>query len=295
MAQNKVFIIGEFPVFHRGYLDFLKEKADEKNKSVFFIGLLDNEIIKSLTLLEPDIRKISQDDAKRLIGAYFSPQKYFVLKEDNLLNVLNRVKPDEIIILRGEKSEDFCHKYLVETSFSNIVRFYDVRLKWPSSKVYTAKKETPGSQNILPDELKTHKKFLKEAIKESEKSNCWWRQIGAILVEKNDILLWTHNRMLPHSDECYKIGCIRDKIPPGKQPEICSAVHAEANLVSQAAKRGVSLDGLTLYVTHFPCPVCAKIIALSGIKKLIYCLGSSVFDGERVMLSYGVEIVKLDL
>jgi len=48
-----------------------------------------------------------------------------------------------------------------------------------------------------------------------------------------------------------------------------------------------------MYVTHFPCPVCAKLIALSGIKKIIYSKGSSVFDGERVMKSRGVEIIKI--
>jgi len=60
-----------------------------------------------------------------------------------------------------------------------------------------------------------------------------------------------------------------------------------------AAKQGISLNGTILYVTHFPCPACAKSIALSGIKKVIYSRGSSVFDGSRVMRSKGVELVKI--
>jgi dCMP deaminase len=99
--------------------------------------------------------------------------------------------------------------------------------------------------------------------------------------------------MLPTEDECYKIGCIRDSIEPGKDPEVCSVTHAEASIISLAARDGIPLKNTTLYVTHFPCPACAKLVALAGFKKIVYSRGSSVFDGERVMASRGVDIVKI--
>ena len=46
-------------------------------------------------------------------------------------------------------------------------------------------------------------------------------------------------------------------------------VHAEANAVSDAARKGVSLNDCTIYVTLFPCSDCAKLIIQSGIKKVI--------------------------
>ena len=48
------------------------------------------------------------------------------------------------------------------------------------------------------------------------------------------------------------------------------AVHAEANLIAFAAKHGISLLGSTLYITHFPCQNCQKLIVQSGIQKVFY-------------------------
>ena len=73
--------------------------------------------------------------------------------------------------------------------------------------------------------------------------------------------------------------------------ELSTALHAEAGLIVEAAKKGISLEGATLYVTTFPCPNCAKLVAASGIKKLIYQDGYSVLDGEELLRSAGLIIV----
>ncbi len=66
--------------------------------------------------------------------------------------------------------------------------------------------------------------------------------------------------------------CLRRKlnIPSGTRAEICYAIHAEQNAIIQAAKLGISIDGATLYCTHQPCSVCAKIIVNSGIRRVMY-------------------------
>jgi len=290
MKKKKVFIIGEFPVLHRGYATFFNKKTKKTRQSDFFIGILGKELIKKLTEFEPDIRSLSAADLKLILNSYLSPERYFILKENNFNAILKKVKPDEISILLGEKSEDFYNQYLDKFP-KEIIKFYDIRLRWSSENVYIARKQ---GQNTFSKEAEIYKRFLKEAILESKKSKCWWRQIGAVLAIKDKIIFRAHNRMLPTDDECYKIGCIRDALVPGKEPEICSAVHAEADILAQAAKQGISVKNAILCVTHFPCPACAKLIALSGIRKIIYSSGSSVFDGERVMLQAGVEIIKLD-
>ena len=48
------------------------------------------------------------------------------------------------------------------------------------------------------------------------------------------------------------------------------AVHAEARLIAAAARTGVSTDGAAMYVTDFPCPPCAKLIAGAGIGRLYF-------------------------
>ena len=177
-----------------------------------------------------------------------------------------------------------------DDKYKNTLKYYDVRLRWSDDKVQEFKKE---ASDLSEEGLKEHQKFMNEALKEAEKSKCWWRQVGAVAVKDEKVIFRGFNRMLPTEDECYKIGCIRDSIEPGKDPEICSVTHAEASIISLAANEGVSLKNTILYVTHFPCPACAKLVALAGFKKVVYSRGSSVFDGERVMASRGVDIVKI--
>jgi dCMP deaminase len=70
--------------------------------------------------------------------------------------------------------------------------------------------------------------------------------------------------------ECMRV---RLGIPSGQQAQLCYAVHAEQNAIVQAAKIGVSLEGATLYVTHQPCSICAKLIINAGIRRVVYKYG----------------------
>ena len=48
------------------------------------------------------------------------------------------------------------------------------------------------------------------------------------------------------------------------------SVHAEQNAIIQAAKLGISIDGATIYCTHQPCSVCAKMIVNVGIRRVVF-------------------------
>ena len=66
--------------------------------------------------------------------------------------------------------------------------------------------------------------------------------------------------------------CLRRKlnVPSGTRQEVCYAIHAEQNAIIQAARLGVSIEGATLYCTHQPCSVCAKMIVNAGITRVVY-------------------------
>ncbi|HLN18769.1 MAG TPA: deaminase, partial [Patescibacteria group bacterium] len=59
----------------------------------------------------------------------------------------------------------------------------------------------------------------------------------------------------------------------------------------KAAKDGISLNNTNLYVTTFPCPTCAKLIAEAGIKKVYYESGYSLSDAEDILKNAGIEII----
>ena len=49
-----------------------------------------------------------------------------------------------------------------------------------------------------------------------------------------------------------------------------ATIHAEINAITDAAKRGVSVDGATAFITHHPCLNCYKALAASGVVQIIY-------------------------
>lgn len=54
-----------------------------------------------------------------------------------------------------------------------------------------------------------------------------------------------------------------------KSQHCVRTTHAEQNVIAQAARIGVSLDGATLYVHMTPCYTCAKILVNAGIKRIV--------------------------
>lgn len=109
-------------------------------------------------------------------------------------------------------------------------------------------------------------------------SSCYQdnRKIGAIIVKNKRILTTGYNGAPAGLQSCVERGeCLRRKldIPSGTRHELCYAIHAEQNAIIQAAKLGVSIDGATLYCTHQPCVICAKMIINAGISRVVYAEG----------------------
>lgn len=125
---------------------------------------------------------------------------------------------------------------------------------------------------------KWDKRFMQLASTVATWSSCFKadRHIGAVIVKDKRILTTGYNGASSGVLSCVERGeCIREKqgIASGTRHEICYAVHAEQNAIIQAAKLGVSVDGATLYCTHQPCVICAKMIINSGIKRVVYQFG----------------------
>ena len=106
--------------------------------------------------------------------------------------------------------------------------------------------------------------FMSAALLVSLRSACDRLQVGCVLVsggdQSNRIIAAGYNGFLPGAPH---ISHVRD----GHEQ---ATVHAEQNAVADAARRGISLQGATAYVTHFPCINCAKILASSGIRMVKY-------------------------
>jgi dCMP deaminase len=129
--------------------------------------------------------------------------------------------------------------------------------------------------------------------KMTKQSSDWWRQVASALVIDNDVKLFARNEHRPHDMQAYSDSDPRAHFQSGEQIEMSTSIHSEANLIAQAAKKGIKTEGASLYCTTFPCQVCAKLIAESGIKNLYYLEGYSQLDGENVLKGKGVKIIQV--
>ena len=117
----------------------------------------------------------------------------------------------------------------------------------------------------------TDEYFLKIASVVAERSTCRRHHIGAVAVRDKHILATGYNGAPSGFKDCLELGCLRDElnIPSGERHEICRGIHAEQNVIIQATLHGISLEGSTIYATHTPCVLCAKMLVNTKIKRFV--------------------------
>ncbi len=105
----------------------------------------------------------------------------------------------------------------------------------------------------------------------AKRATCLRRQVGAVLVRDKKILATGYNGAPSGLAHCLDIGCVREKlkVPSGQRHELCRGLHAEQNVILQAALHGVSTKGSVIYITHQPCVICAKMLINAGIKEIV--------------------------
>jgi dCMP deaminase len=106
--------------------------------------------------------------------------------------------------------------------------------------------------------------FMATAMLMATRSSCERLHVGCVIVsggdQKNRIVAAGYNGFLPGAPH-------HSRVRDGHEQ---ATVHAEQNAISDAARRGVSLEDATVYITHFPCINCAKILAAAGIRRIKY-------------------------
>jgi len=124
----------------------------------------------------------------------------------------------------------------------------------------------------------------------AKRSTCLRRQVGAVLVMDKRILATGYNGAPSGLAHCLDVGCLREKrqIPSGERHELCRGLHAEQNVIIQAAFHGIRIQGSTLYCTHLPCVICTKMLINAGIKEIIYEGGYGDPLSREMLLEAGI-------
>lgn len=140
-----------------------------------------------------------------------------------------------------------------------------------------------------------HEYFMSITRLVAERSTCLRRKVGAILVRDKRILATGYNGAPQGLKHCLETGCLREKlkIPSGQRHELCRALHAEQNVLIQAARYGTAVAGSQLYCTNMPCIICAKMIINADIHTIYYSEGYADEMSAEMLSEAGMKFVQI--
>ena len=139
--------------------------------------------------------------------------------------------------------------------------------------------------------------FMEMAELTAQRSTCMRRHVEAVIVKDRRAIATGYNgapRGLSHCED--NRGCLRQKlnIPSGQRQELCRALHAEQNAIIQAASMGHAIEGGTIYITHQPCVVCAKMIINAGIQRIVVREGYPDELSLEILEEAGLKVERLE-
>jgi len=290
-------VVAYIPVLHEGYVRFLESHG--RGRPLFLIG---PELYADYRPLAKDIRCLDAELAASAIAAWGICSEVSVLDEQRAVGLAEEspriTLPDE----------DVSHQ-VVERFFARCeVRYDSVFLRWDKSRSVrllvpwasangSADAATSANAAMAAGERAPAGEEIADIVgaaqAQADTSVDWWRQVGAAIRFPDGTIAGAANEHNPHRLSAYAVGDPRSNFFKGVGFELSTATHAEARLIAQAARDGVATEGAVMYVTDFPCPPCAKLIAGAGVAKLYFREGYAVLDGRDVLEAAGVEIVQV--
>lgn len=271
--KNDKLIAGHIPVIHQGYLDILERYRDQT------VGVFDSSITSRFDYLRKDIRTLETETAVNILSGL----GYAALSVG--MDDIRRFADHGIEVTLFD--DDVSRTIAGELEHVTTVRYESPFLRWD-------RRNTAINAEVIPDRTIDGLDHIATPLfEQAEKSTDWWRQVAAGIIE-NDTLITTHNRAVPHEHVHFIDGDPRITSGRGSDIEKSLFIHAEADLIAHMAKEGISTQGKDIFVTTFPCPNCAKLIAASGVQACYFIEGYATLDGQRILKDAGVEIIKVE-
>jgi dCMP deaminase len=267
-------------VLHAGYEALFDKHADADE-----VLLLGREFAETFPVLDKEIRALDPDVAVRYLVASGRFPTVRVLAPADLPAALVGdivVVPDEELMRALLASIPIADKVVWERTF----------LRWDRSWSLAGR---PASFDGRVSAADLDRALMLHATEEAGLSSDWWRQVGALAVREGTVLAVAHNEHRPTEYTPYLNGDPRNDFSRGVHIELSTAIHAEAAIVARAARTGLPLHGADLYVSTFPCPGCARLVAEAGFRRCFFAGPYAVLDGDDVLRAAGVELIWVDL
>lgn len=139
----------------------------------------------------------------------------------------------------------------------------------------------------IPSRPTWDEQFSEMAALVARRGTCDRSQVGCVIAVRNRVVATGYNGSIAGAPHCAEVGhrmegssCVR-------------TVHAEANAIADAARRGVSVEGGTAYLTRIPCINCAKLLISAGVVRVVSAVAYRdpesvrwIFEDARVRLEH---------
>jgi len=259
-------------VIHAGYERFL-----DRHRDAAAVLLLGSTFADDFAVMTKEIRALPPARAAEYLRAVGYPAR--VVERDDLPGA---VDGDLVVV----PDEEIMHAIVDRYGFDAV--FERTFLRWDRAWSAAGRPASFDGRVSAPD------LFSRLASDEAGRSSDWWRQVGAVAVRAGSVLLTAHNEHRPTEYAPYIDGDPRNDYSRGVRTDLSTAIHAEAAIVAGAARDGLSLRGADIYVTTFPCPACARLIAEAGFARCYFAGPYAVLDGDHILRSAGVELIWVD-
>jgi dCMP deaminase len=263
------------PVIHAGY-----EAILQRHRDAFPPLVLGRSFADDFPVMRKEIRALDPSRAAAYVGGR-------VVERDDLASA---VTADTLVVPDEEIMRSLVSSYGLGAGRE--VVYEPTFLRWDRGWSTTTERPADFDGKVTADEVSL--RFARLAMTESRLSSDWWRQVGAVAVRDGVVLDVAHNEHRPTEYSPYLNGDPRNDFSRGVRPDLSTALHAEAAIVARAARAGVGLAGADLYVSTFPCPACARLIAEAGFERCYFVGPYAMLDGDAILRAAGVELIWID-
>lgn len=290
------------PVWHRGYRELFASVQDELDAVWLIDGLWAADQFSELSYLRKEARALSAQEMKPALRALYPHLPIEIIgngsentrgeseengQTKNKAKVVNLSRAYKIVSALTITAEDVARAVAKRWLPQVPTEEKSIFLRWTRESALV-NREPEVATTLAPTELA--QRLLGQAYEAAAKSSDWWRHVGAVLAQGETVLFAAANRHQPNDHTPYLVGDVRQLFHRGEYLDYSTAEHAETSVIAEAARRGTPTRGAQLFVTTFPCPYCARLIAHAGISELYYAEGYATLDGEEILKQAGVTL-----
>jgi dCMP deaminase len=270
------------PVIHAGYEALLDRHCDADE-----VLLLGKSFADDYPPMKKEIRALAPEVVARYLNSVPERSAARVIERHELPDAVTAdvlLVPDEQVtrMVVGEFALDARSAVTYERTF----------LRW-DREWSLAQRPAEYDGVIAVDEFS--RRMIGQAADAGSLSSDWWRQVGAVAVRDGETLYVAYNEHVPTEHAPYIDGDPRNEFRRGVNIELSTAIHAEAKIIARAARTGTPLADADLYVSTFPCPGCARLVAEAGFRRCYFAGPYSMLNGDGILRTAGVELIWVDM